>query len=143
MYIRKGGNPEHWWKDRDSRLAKTWTVCDLADEPWLELSMEGTSSSADRPFDAFRHPPPSNTSLGRTFAAAQIILYTHRVIFLFIQVYSTRQALLAEIQIFRALICSHFPSLGTSIPISMVFEQSVGWCGENMITVTIMCLFLL
>ena len=43
---------EHWRKHRDSRLAKTRTVCGLADEQWLELSMAGTSSSADRPFDA-------------------------------------------------------------------------------------------
>ena len=50
--IWKGDNPEHWRKHRDSRLAKPRTVCELADEQWLELSMAGTSSSADRPFEA-------------------------------------------------------------------------------------------
>ena len=34
------------------RLAKTRTLCEHADEQWLEMSMAGTSSSADRPFDA-------------------------------------------------------------------------------------------
>ena len=43
---------EHWRKHRDSRLAKTRTLCEHADEQWLEMSMAGTSSSADRPFDA-------------------------------------------------------------------------------------------
>ena len=36
----------------NSRLAKTRTLCEHADEQWLEMSMAGTSSSADRPFDA-------------------------------------------------------------------------------------------
>ena len=29
---------------------------ELADEQWLEVSMAGTSSSADRPFDAVSYP---------------------------------------------------------------------------------------
>ena len=62
VYIREVGNPEHWRQHQDSRLAKTRTVCGLADEQWLELSMAGTSSSADRPFDAFTDPCLSSTS---------------------------------------------------------------------------------
>ena len=42
-----GRQIKHRRKCRDNRRAKTRTQCELADEQWLELSMAGTSSSAD------------------------------------------------------------------------------------------------
>ena len=57
VYTRKGGNPKHRRKHQGGRRAKTRTMCELANEQWLEMSMAGTSRSADRPFDAFRRGP--------------------------------------------------------------------------------------